>query len=203
MKKVLSLGDSIALQYGPYLEQYLAGLMVYERIDGNSEALKNLDLPQGANLGDSTRVLGYLEARVAKGLLVDADYLLLNCGLHDIRTDPQTVAKQVPLENYRLNLPKIIAAAAALGTRLIWLRTTPCDEAVHNVKSTQFHRYSADAIAYNAAADEIMAEHGIKSLDLYTFTINLGADLYCDHVHFHPPIREKQAAFLAGALLTL
>jgi lysophospholipase L1-like esterase len=205
MKKVLSLGDSIALQYGPYLEQYLRGLMAYERVAGTAEALKNLDLPNGANLGDSNRVLAYLHARLAKGLLVDADYLLLNCGLHDIRTDFQSGEKQVPLEQYKTNLPKIIEAVKQLGPRLIWVRTTPCDEAVHNVRSTQFHRYAADGVAYNAAADEIMAAAGVKSLDLYTFTVNLGLgrEVYCDHVHFPEHVREKQAAFLAGGLLAL
>ena len=35
-------------------------------------------------------------------------------------------------------------------------------------------------------------------IDLYTFTRNLGPDLYCDHVHFHEHVREKQGAFVAG-----
>jgi hypothetical protein len=41
-------------------------------------------------------VLAYLASvRAAGGLL--ADTLLLNCGLHDIKTDLKTGAKQVPL----------------------------------------------------------------------------------------------------------
>jgi len=40
----------------------------------------------------------------------------------------------------------------------------------------------------------------VPVIDLNTFTLNLGADLYCDHVHYHEPIREKQAAFIAGWL---
>lgn len=203
MKKVLSLGDSIALQYGPYLEKYLQGLWRYERVEGTAEALKDLDLPNGANLGSSARVLDYLNARIAKGMLVDADILLLNCGLHDLRTDPASGAKQVPLEEYRGNLPKIIEAVGKLGTRLVWIRTTPADEAVHNTRTSSFHRFAADVEAYNAVADEVMAGLGIKVLDLFTFTLNLGPDIYCDHVHFHDHIREKQAAFLAGTLLGL
>ncbi len=80
------------------------------------------------------------------------------------------------------------------------MRTTPCDEQVHNTRSMQFHRYAADCAAYNAVADHIMVEAGVPVIDLYTFTCNLGPDLYCDHVHFPVPIREKQAAFLAGWL---
>ena len=61
-----------------------------------------------------------------------------------------------------------------------------------------FHRFVADCLAYNDAADRVMAEAGVPSIDLFTFTRNLGPDLYCDHVHFVEPIREKQAAFIAG-----
>jgi len=41
---------------------------------------------------------------------------------------------------------------------------------------------------------------GSPVIDLYTFTSNLGNDLYCDHVHFHDYIRRQQAAFIAGWL---
>ena len=51
---------------------------------------------------------------------------------------------------------------------------------------------------YNAAADGVMAAAGVPMIDLYTFTRNLGPDLYCDHVHFHEHVREKQGAFVAG-----
>jgi len=55
-------------------------------------------------------------------------------------------------------------------------------------------------IAYNDVADRVMREAGVPVMDLYTFTCNLGTDLYCDHVHFHSHVREKQAAFIAGWL---
>ena len=73
---------------------------------------------------------------------------------------------------------------------MVWVRTTPCDEAVHNKPTSSFHRFAADGNAYNAAADTIMADAGIPMIDLHTFTVNLGDDLYCDHVHFPVPIRE-------------
>jgi predicted hydrocarbon binding protein len=46
-----------------------------------------------------------------------------------------------------------------------------------------------------------MAEGKVPSIDLHAFTLNLGPDIYCDHVHFHEHICEKQAAFIAGWLL--
>ena len=198
--KVYVIGDSISIQYGPYLAQYLSGFMDYGRKEGVEEALLNLDKPQGANGGDSSMVLAYLQGKAESGG-IEADILLLNCGLHDIKTDPQTGAKQVPLSDYEANLQSIIEVVASLQPKLVWVRTTPCDEAVHNQPSRSFYRFAADAGAYNQVADRLMTEAEIPLLDLYTFTRNLGDNLYCDHVHFHDHIREKQGAFIAGWLI--
>lgn len=199
--KVYVIGDSISIQYGPYLKRYLDGLMAYGRKEGEEEALLNLDRPQGANGGDSTMVRAFLESKAKAGWF-DADILLLNCGLHDIKTTPATGARQVTLERYRENLQAIAALTAKMGRpRLVWMRTTPCDEAVHNCRVKEFHRFAADCHAYNRVADEVMAAAQVPSIDLYTFTLNLGPELYCDHVHFLDPIRQAQGAFLAGWLL--
>ncbi|MFM1851371.1 MAG: hypothetical protein RIS54_1055 [Verrucomicrobiota bacterium] len=197
--KVYVLGDSISIHYGPFLREHLRGVMDYARKEGEDEALLNLDNPTGANGGDSARVLAFLQAKARAGG-IDADVLLVNCGLHDIRTDPQTRTEQVTPEHYAENLRAIIATVAPMRPRLVWVRSTPCDEAVHNSRPVGFLRYRADLDAYNAIADAIMRAAGVPILDLHTFTSNLGDDLFCDHVHFHEPIREKQAAFIAGWL---
>lgn len=199
MKKVYVIGDSISIQYGPYLERALRGIMTYARKEGEAEALLNLENPQGANGGDSSMVLSYLRARLTAGG-IDADLLLLNCGLHDIKTDPSTGQRQVFLEQYQQNLKSIIKVVGKMKPDLVWIRTTPCDETVHNHPGMSFHRFSADCDAYNQAADRIMAESSIPTVDLHTFTRNFGPDLYCDRVHFHDRIREKQGVFIAGWL---
>ena len=193
------IGDSISIQYGPYLRSYLDGDMEYSRKEGEEEALLNLDNPQGANSGDSGMVLSFLKSKAEAGSIA-ADFLLVNCGLHDIKTDPATGRRQVPIEEYRQNLRGIVRIGEKMQPRLLWIKTTPCDENVHNHRSASFHRFSADCRNYNQAADQIMKESGVPSLDLYTFTRNQGSELYCDHVHFHEHIREKQAAFIAGWL---
>lgn len=197
--KLYVIGDSISIQYGPYLEAALRGVMDYARKEGEEEALLNLDKPQGANGGDSSMVLSYLKARAAEGG-IDADLLLLNCGLHDIKTDPATGAKQIPIEQYAQNLQQIVAVVRDMGPTLVWIRTTPCDETIHNHEGMAFHRFAADGQAYNGVADGIMREHRVPVVDLYTFTRNLDEELYCDHVHFHDHIRRQQAAFIAGWL---
>lgn len=197
--KIYVIGDSISIQYGPYLKQYLAGMAEYSRKEGEAEALLNLDRPQGANGGDSSMVLAFLKAAAQSGGIA-ADCILVNCGLHDFRRNPATRALQVTPEQYEANLREIVAVVRAMGRRMIWIRTTPCDEAKHNRPNMSFHRFAADNEAYNAIADRVMREAGVPSIDLHTFTRNLGPDLYCDHVHFHDPIRRQQAAFIAGWL---
>lgn len=199
LPKVYILGDSISIHYGPFLQQHLRGVMDYARKEGEDEALLNLDHPAGANGGDSARVLAFLQAKSCAGG-IDADVLLVNCGLHDIRTDPTTGAKQITPERYAENLRAIIKTVAAMKPKLVWVRSTSLNETVHNSRDVGFHRFIADLDAYNAIADAIMHEAKVPVIDLHTFTLNLGADLYCDHVHYHEPIREKQAAFIAGWL---
>ena len=92
--KFYLIGDSISLHYGPYLKEYLNGIMEYSRKEGEEEAMLNLDKPQGANGGDSSMILSFLEAKATSGG-IDADVILLNCGLHDIKTTPATEEKQM------------------------------------------------------------------------------------------------------------
>lgn len=198
--KMYVLGDSISLQYGPYLQVYLDGVIEYSRKGQEDEALLNLDNPMGTNGGDSGMVLSFLKATADSGD-IHADILLLNCGLHDIKTDPDTGTRQVPIDTYRKNLTEIVQIVSGMTPSLVWIRTTPCAESVHNRDGMTFHRFSADCASYNQAADRIMASSGVPSIDLHTFTRNLGHDLYCDHVHFHDHVRQKQAAFIAGWLM--
>jgi hypothetical protein len=204
MKKLFVVGDSISIHYGPYLKEYLKDFMTYGRKAGEEDALLDLDNPQGANGGDSSMVLEYLTQKIASPTGLQADVLLFNCGLHDIKTDPTTGEIQIPIETYKENMKRIIdlVMTSCPATEMIWIRTTPVDDEIHNSKQKKFHRHQRDGDLYNQAADEIMSVHGIRIIDVFTFTNNLryqGA-LYYDHVHFHRHIREKQGAFIAGCL---
>jgi lysophospholipase L1-like esterase len=201
LPRLFVLGDSISIQYGPYLEQYLTGRFHYARKQGTEPALQHLDPPHDANGGDSSQVLAYLRAMQVHGG-IPADVLLLNCGLHDLRTIPAMDDKQVTPTQYEANLLAIIETARAMGLKVIWVRTTPVVDEMHNAgrPDTEFHRYAADCDVYNSIADGVMRLTNVPSIDLYTFTRNLGPDVYCDHVHFHEHVREKQAAYIAGWL---
>ncbi len=197
--RIYVLGDSISIQYGMHLQRYLHGQMEYARKEAEEEVRLDLAQPQGANGGDSSMVLAFLLTKAAAGGIA-CDLLLVNCGLHDIKTDPQTGVRQNAPDTYEANLRAIVKTVAGMQPRMIWIRTTPCDEAIHNHDRMAFHRFSADCRHYNRIADRVMAAADIPAIDLHTFTVNLGSNIYCDHVHFYEHIREKQAAYIAGWL---
>ena len=60
-KKVFVIGDSISIQYGPYLKKFIEGKYLYDRKRDNGEAMQDLNKPVGANGGDSRMVVDYLE----------------------------------------------------------------------------------------------------------------------------------------------
>lgn len=198
MKQLFIVGDSISIQYGPYLKKMVEHRFHYDRKRGEAQALADLDNPVGANGGDSGMVLDYLRGERETG--VRYDLLLINCGLHDIKTQPLTGEKQVPLAQYRDNIEQIIRLAQELAQSLAWIRTTDAVAEVHNTERMAFHRFHEDVIAYNAVADELMYAKGVPSIDLYSFTRVFGTAAYCDHVHFIEEVRKLQAAFIAGRL---
>lgn len=199
LPKLFVIGDSISMQYGPHLEKYVQGVWHYDRKQDDGQAAKNLDVPVGANGGDSRMVLEYLRLKL-KDKSFRPDVLLLNCGLHDIKRHPNTNAIQVTLDNYRRNLETIVQLLQARGIALVWMRTTPVEDERHNSRSQAFKRYARDLDEYNRLADEVMARHKIPVIDLYAFTKALGSEHFIDHVHYDEAARALQAAHIAGFL---
>lgn len=198
MRRLFVLGDSISVHYGPYLAQMLQGVLEYGRKEPVARPSLELPYPGDANGGDSSMVLAYLRERLNE---LSSDLLLLNCGLHDLRTGPQDEMKQVPPARYRANLHEIAQLVRRHRVRTFWVRTTPLDDETHNSRNVGFHRFHQDVILYNEIADAVFERAGIPIIDLYTFTLNLGEGVYCDHVHFATRVRELQAAYIAGSLL--
>jgi lysophospholipase L1-like esterase len=199
---VFVIGDSISMQYGPYLQNQLNGFFDYDRKRDDGRGTRNLDNPEGANGGDSGMVLEYLELRL-KDPGFKPDILLLNCGLHDIKRNSQSAVIQVDEQRYQRNLEAIYKLAKARNIQLVWLRTTPVVNERHNTRSKVFHRFDKDVDRYNAIADEVFRKRKVPVIDLYQFTLNLGNDTYIDHVHYNESARALQAAFIAGALITI
>ncbi len=197
-KGIFVIGDSISLDYGPHLEAALPESISYSRKEGNEEAYQNLDVPRGANGGDSLRVKEYLSYLKAGGVF-HCDLLLLNCGLHDIKSDPNSGELRVSPEQYRANLHEIVSTCEALSDQLLWMRITPVDDERHAQRGCGFNRVQKDVDLYNTIADEVMTERGIPILALDEFTLQQGLeqDLYRDGVHFLKPIHKLQGDYIA------
>jgi lysophospholipase L1-like esterase len=193
VKKLFVIGDSISMHYGPYLEELCKDSYQYSRKSGD-EGYANLDIPDGANNGDSTMVLHYLMFQ-HENQLIDYDVLLLNCGLHDIKTSIEG-HKQVEPDLYEKNLKQSLSLLKQYPVTLIWVTTTPADETVHNAKCTGFKRYDRDILHYNKIADKVMREADIRIIDLYSFTLPFIPAAYIDHIHFNHELRKKQAAYI-------
>ncbi len=201
LPRVFVVGSSATIHFGPYLEKEAAGRFHYDRkqaIDGK-RAEDDLDFPQGASGGDSGMVLAYLRHRRMNDP-IPADVLLLQCGLHDIKTDPATGCKQVPPEQFEANLREIAREVTAMGLKLAWLRITPVFDEIHNTRLSKFHRYQADVDAYNAIADRVMTEVGAHIIDFAAFCATLLPDALIDHIHVNETARAKQAKFIADEL---
>lgn len=204
MKHIYVIGDSISIQYGPHLEAALDGHFACDRKRGD-EAMRDLNNPRGANGGDSSMVLSFLQEQFASGSF-KPDVLLLNCGLHDIKY--KDGRPQVSLDEYRKNLEAIVALCRQHGLELVWIRTTGLKDHIHNnpehptIQKSGFFRYEKDQQAYNAAADAIMQANDIFCIDLEGFTNGLGGeDIFCDHVHFTESVRQQQGSFIARQLI--
>ncbi len=107
---VFVIGDSISMQYGPFLQNQLKGFLNYDRKKDNGRGEHNLDNPEGANGGDSRMVLEYLKLK-QNDPTFHPDILLLNCGLHDIKRNSQTSIIQIDEVEYRRNLEAIYKIA--------------------------------------------------------------------------------------------
>ncbi len=196
-KTIFLLGDSISLHYNPYLIPTTADRYDWQTKAGRAEAMKDLDNPIDANGGSSRQVLGFLRDEEARDSL-HYDYLLFNCGLHDIAIDAGKTTVRVDAGDYHKNLTEIIKLAQSHGIKPIWVYTTPVEDARHN--TGDFKRYNTNVLLYNAIAKEITNGLKVPTIDLYSFTAALEGEKYADHVHYLPAVREKQAAFIEERL---
>ncbi len=197
LPKLFLIGDSISIQYGPFLEKNLENVVIFDRKQDDGRAEKNLDVPVGANGGDSRMVLAYLRTKMNDPDF-KPDYLLLNCGLHDIKREPMSGKIQVPENQYKENLNAIVKLLEKKHIQLIWISTTPVVDTIHNAKPMSFHRFASDLHNYNKIADEVFKRNKIPVIDLYDFSRKQGVDQFIDHVHYNEQTRSLQAAYIAG-----
>ena len=196
-KKLFILGDSISIDYTPFIRKYL----------GNKwGVLRKGDLPapeipgelDSANGTDSSVVLRYMEAVLPQ---IPAALILLNCGLHDVKRLPDETNNCLnSLDQYQKNLSQILRLVQDSKKQVLWVATTPVNNDRHRRYENSFFRFNEDVIAYNEIARSLMLANGIPYIDLYAFTMQIEQPLYRDHVHFYEQISEWQAVYLCGAI---
>lgn len=205
MKKLLLLGDSISLHYGPYLAAYLKDTFAYYTKDGREEALADINNPVQANCGDSGMLLQYLK-EITDGKALDYDMVVLNCGLHDIKRTLPEKALQITPDAYEKNLREIFHIGKSRGIKMVFVTTTPVDDERHNSRSIPnwgTMRCDEDVRSYNQIACRIAETEKVSVIDLYGFTKNIDSEKYIDHVHYCEDLRKLQAAYLAGNILSM
>lgn len=196
MESIHIVADSISMHYGPYLERYIKPFFHYSRKESTIGDLVN---PEGQNGCDSKMVLNYLNKCVDQKMRWQ--FLIINCGLHDIRF--ANGGHQTDINIYRSNLFKILKIANKISNNIIWLRTTPVIDELHNTIREDIKRYNCDVEMYNKVADIVMNDNGFFVIDLYAFCKCLGgAETYKDHIHFTDEARNLQGAFISGYLIS-
>jgi len=195
MKTIHVIADSTSMHYGPYLEKYISHRYKYSRKEAK---IGNLDNPEGVNGGDSSMVLDYLQKCASQGMYWDL--LVVNCGLHDIRC--RDGKYQVNITDYEENLLRIFEQSHQIAAQVMWVRTAPVVDELHNSLKSDFKRFNDDVEKYNSVADRIAASRGVRVIDLYALCQSMGgAEIRCDHIHFTDEARKIQGAFAAGQII--
>jgi len=161
LSRVLLIGDSISIGYTNAVQKALAGKVNVHRAP--------------VNCGPTIRGLEQLDQWLGDGRW---DLIHFNWGLHDLRRD--TGAPQVPIDQYEVNLDRLVKRLKKTGAKLIWCSTTP-------VPDGAARREPEDAPAYNAVAKKVMEDHGVPINDLYTFAFPRLKEIQRPRdVHFTP-----------------
>ena len=197
-RAICVFGDSITIQYLPYLGEFFPGVTIETR-GGTAEALADLDNPLGANCGDSSMMLAFLLSEFSNPMPVP-DLIAINCGLHDIKTDPLTHKKKVDADTYGKNISQIFTFLKARVDSVVWINSTPVCDQRHATLCQHFSRFGRDVVYYNSIAESIAKKYQIPVVDLHGFTAGIGGEIYCDHVHFVPWVRRSQARWVAEAI---
>jgi acyl-CoA thioesterase-1 len=186
LPRVLLIGDSITMGYTATLREML-------------KDKANVQHPT-ENCGPSRRIVEHLEMYLGKK---PWDVIQLNCGIHDLTyldkagkvSGPKLGGKpQVPLDEYRSNLEKIVTRLKKTGAKVIWCTTTPMNH-------PDAYRIPADVDRYNEVAKEVMEKHGIQINDLNRQLQAAGTPEWTkEGVHFSPDGYRKLATFAAPVI---
>ena len=173
LPKVLLIGDSISLGYTPHVLKMLSETADAKHSRGNSQHT-------GTGLAKIDQWLGKEEW----------DVIHFNWGLWDLcyrnpnskvqgRRDKVLGTITTELKLYEENLDKLVTRLQKTGATLVWAHTTVVPEG-------EAGRKVGDDLKYNAAAERVMKQYGIRINDLNSLSRSFDAGLFTapGNVHF-------------------
>lgn len=157
---VLIIGDSISIGYTPTVISKLEDTANIFRIPTNG--------------GHTKRGLEQIDEWLGDRKW---DIIHFNWGLHDLcyrnpksktsgRRDKQNGTQDVPIDQYAINLEKLVTRLSQTKAKLIWASTTLVPE-------KEAGRRVGDELKYNAIAKKIMEKNEITINDLHTFSTTI------------------------------
>ena len=189
--RILIIGDSISNGYTPHVVKALEGTAIVEHHPGNG--------------GHTGRGLEMID-----NWLGDKhwDVIHFNWGLHDLcyrnpaakthgNRDKIHGRLQTPLDQYKVNLERLVLRLQKTGASLIWANTT-------RVPEGEPGRFAGDEIRYNAVAARVMKQHGIAIHDLHTVSMSFGPEFFrnAGDVHYTPSGYVRLGGHVADAVRT-
>ena len=159
LPKVLIIGDSISIGYTPFVKKMLSGKAEIFHNEGNAQStwlgLEKLD--------------SWLEGK-------DWDVIHFNWGLWDLcyrhpdskvygNRDKVNGTIDTSLEQYGINIEKLVLRLKVTGAKLIFATITPVPEG-------EAGRFPKDPLRYNSIALAVMKENNVAINDLYSIMEN-------------------------------
>lgn len=169
MKKIILIGDSIRKGYDKYVKLAFENTAQVYYTDDNCRfttyVIRHLiDWKNSFECGD------------------DVDLVHFNAGLWDdiVMLDGKHL---VSLDVYKENIDRICTLIKILfpKAKMIFATSTPVQEHLFG----EIKRFNADTEMYNAAACEIVKNHGGIINDLYTLTVNAPVEYHSDLTHYY------------------
>jgi len=182
-QKIAFMGDSItAAGAGPkgYLRLVISGL--------EANGVKATAIPAGISGHKSNQMLARLERDV---LNKKPDWMTLSCGVNDVWHG----ARGVPLDQYKLNITKIVEQCQAAGVKVMILTSTMIGEDQKNENNQKL-------VAYNEFLQTLAKEKNCLladlNADMQAAIAKAGAEkkgklLTTDGVHMNPAGNEMMA----------
>lgn len=171
MKNILLIGDSIRIGYDKAVKNSLEGIA-------------NVYFPED-NCRFAAYLLRYLHeyrALLGEG---KADLIHFNTGLWDcLRLFGEDTLTPVEFYKYYINRICIQMKKLFPEAKVIFATST---SVISEEMGDNFKRYNEDIEKYNAAALEVIKEHGFAVNDLYSLSLTLPKSAHSDPVHFYTP----------------